>query len=43
MNPINEWDDGNPTGFISGCLLAYVAGWCLLCAFVTGMALASNL
>ena len=37
--PIDE--DVRPTGFLSGCLLLYLVGWWVTCAFVTGAVIAS--
>lgn len=39
--PIDEYATMHRPGMVSGCLLVYVVGWWLTCAFVTGMALAS--
>lgn len=41
MRPIDEWATMHRPDMTGGCVLAYVVGWCLACAFVTGMALAS--
>ena len=40
--PLDEWRSMEPQpGVVAGCVLAFVVGWCLLCGFMTGMAIAS--
>lgn len=39
--PIDEWASHEPMSAGTGCLLAFLVGWGLACAFVTGMAIAS--